>query len=965
MRNTPAHIPVSTYRLQFHERFTLADACALVDYLADLGIGDAYASPLSRSREHSAHGYDVIDHHQIGPELGSEDDLKRWADELNRRRLGLMLDVVPNHMGIDDPHNVWWHDLLENGVGSQFARFFDVDWRPPKEVLRGKVLLPILGDQYGRVLENQEITLVYENQTFQVAYYNRRFPLSPGTWPDVLRGVLDEVTDVLDADNPERMELESIITALDNLPTGDEQDPERIQQRYREKEVARRRFAGLLESSVPIRHGLDRAIKAFNGEPGDPHSFDRLEELLSKQAYRLAYWRVATDEINYRRFFDINELAAIRVEDPEVFESVHELVFRFVERGWVTALRIDHPDGLLDPQQYFQNLQDKFAEIKHRAQGGDQYLPEQPTLYIAVEKILGHDEGLPADWNVAGTTGYDFLNLLNGIFVDRPGAVQLRSNYSRLTGQPMRYLDTLYESKKTILNVSMSSELHVLAWQLDRISEQHRWSRDFTQTSLRRALREVIACFPVYRSYIRPGSAQVSEEDRQHIAMAIRIARRRNPEMSHTFFDFIESVLLLDDPEGLGEDGVRARRQFVLKFQQVTGPVTAKGVEDTAFYRNYPLASLNEVGGEPMALGTTLEQFHRKNTERAAAWPYSMLATATHDTKRGEDVRARLNVLAEIPVEWNDAVCRWLALNEPRRAEVDGAPAPDANEEYLLYQTLVGTWPSAGAIDDAYVERIAQYMGKALKEAKLHTSWLNANQEYDDAVAGFVRDILAAVDFTADMTAFVASIADAGFVNSLAQTLLKIAAPGVPDFYQGTELWDFSLVDPDNRRPVDFELRRAILAEFKTRGANEAELAEELLAAWPDPRLKLYLIWRALDFRRRHADLMLRGSYLPLAIEGDRADHAVAFARERDGRWAVAVAPRLTLPAWRAESERAAGWPLAPWWRGTRVRVPGRLTADLKHVVAGNWIAGASDGAERVFDLADVFDRFPVALLSA
>jgi (1->4)-alpha-D-glucan 1-alpha-D-glucosylmutase len=965
----PDHIPVSTYRLQFGPNLRFAQACELVEYLAALGIGAAYASPLVRAREHSTHGYDVVDHRQIDPALGTDEDFRQLAESLQQHGLGLMMDVVPNHMGIDDPNNLWWQDLLENGRSSVYSNFFDVDWDPPKDALKQKVLLPILGEQYGRALENQELQIVWEDQRLKVAYHERRFPLAPRTWADVLRLALETVAVEMSPDDPDRMELESIATALDNLPPQDECDPELVQQRYREKEVARRRLAALVEISAAIRDALTGALRQLNGRQHDPRSFDRLEQLLSRQPYRLAYWRVATDEINYRRFFDINELAAIRVEDPEVFEAVHALQFEFIRRGWVTALRVDHPDGLLDPQQYFENLQNAYRQL---GQTPDAPPPGPPaSFYIAVEKILAHDETLCAAWPVNGTTGYDFLNLLNGLFVHREGAVRLRQCYARFIDAPSRFADVLYASKKTILNVSMSSELHVLAGQLDRISEQHRWSRDFTRTSLRRALREVIACFPVYRTYIRPGESQPTEDDRRRIATAIRFAKRRNPEMSSAFFDFIASVLLLEDPDGLSDEEIAMRRDFVFKFQQVTGPVTAKGVEDTAFYRDYPLASLNEVGGDPAIPGVSLDQFHRRNIERHSAWPFSMLATATHDTKRGEDTRARLNVLAEMPDEWAEIVAHWSELNASRQIDVDGAMAPDKNEEYLLYQTLLGIWPLTApneATRSALVERILQYLDKAFKEAKVHTSWLNPNQEHDAAVANFARTILdpaQSPEFLHELTRLVDHVASAGFTNSLAQTLIKIAAPGVPDFYQGTELWDFSLVDPDNRRPVDFGARQALLSELDAAAeSNLNETVRGLLAAWPDPRVKVFVVSRALRYRRAHADLFLRGGYVPLNAEGSRAEHVCAFARQHEGRHVVCVTPRFTLAAWReanaSPATGAAGWRPAAWWRGTTLRLPAEMAAECRDCLTERWVGASQD---RAIDVADVLAQFPVALL--
>ncbi len=839
MKSAGHIIPTSTYRLQLPAHLRFDAARDLVPYLAELGIGAAYASPFLMARQGSTHGYDVVDHSQLDPAIGTLEEFGQFADRLRELGMGLVVDIVPNHMGIDDPHNRWWQDVLENGPASTYARYFDIDWNPPKIGLRGKVLLPVLGDQFGRILEDQQLRLAYEDHRFVVRYYERSFPTDPVTCIPILKQAVELVAPVLAADVPERMELESIVTALEHLPARGAVTVETAPERYRETEVARRRLATLQEASGEIRQAIDQAIEQYNGRRGEPASFDQLESLLADQAYRLCYWRVATDEINYRRFFDVDSLAAIRVEDPEVFDAVHQTVLELVRRRWVTGLRIDHADGLLDPAQYLANLAQAVAKALPSdcaaAVNGGPGGAEDGSLYTLVEKILAHDEVLPTDWPIDGTTGYEFLNLVNDLFVDRAGAYALREVYGRFTRIDEPFGQILYESKRLILTASLSAELTMLSHQLDRISEHHRFSRDFTRLSLYRALREVVAYFPVYRTYIRAETGEVSDSDRWRILTAVRIAKRRNPAMSPSFFDFIASVLLLEDPEGLSDEARAERRRWVLKFQQVTGPVTAKGLEDTAFYRYYPLASLNEVGGDPTVPGATLDQFHRRFTERATNWPHALSTTGTHDTKRGEDVRARLNVLAEIPKQWEASVERWHTFNEGSRVELDGAAVPDANEEYLIYQTLVGTWPLETMDADAhhvYVERIVGYLDKALREAKLHTSWLNPYEEYDQAVAGFIRAILAdrKSPFVKDLEKLVRSIADPGFVNSLAQTLIKICAPGVPDFYQGVEFWDFNLVDPDNRRSVDFAAQREALEWLKSRA--EQGLPELRASCW-------------------------------------------------------------------------------------------------------------------------------------
>ncbi|HEX4143607.1 MAG TPA: malto-oligosyltrehalose synthase [Pirellulales bacterium] len=974
MQTAAIDIPSATYRLQLSGHLTFDEVRRLVGYFARLGIGALYFSPFFRARAGSTHGYDVVDPTQIDPSLGTEEQFGQLAEVLRGAGLGLMIDIVPNHMGVDDPNNRWWQDVLANGPGSAFAKYFDIDWNPPKEALRGKVLLPVLGDQFGKVLEERQLQLAYEDERFVLRYFERSFPTDPRTWVAILGRVVDFVSKRLDADVPERMELESIVTAVEHLPPRTAEGAEALQQRAREIEVTRRRLATLVESSSDVRLGVEQAIADFNGQAGDPASFDPLEALVTDQPYRLCHWRVATDEINYRRFFDVDSLAAIRVEEPEVFQAVHEATLRLIERGWVTALRIDHADGLHDPARYLTNLADSVGRAK-AASAAQPAGSDQGRLYTIVEKILGSDESLPADWPVQGTTGYEFLNLLNGLFVDRLGGYALRDKYVRFSGNSTPFADVLHDSKRTILASSLSAELYTLSNALDRISEQHRLSRDFTRLSLFRALREVLACFPVYRTYIRPEEGTVREEDRRRILDAVRVAKRRNPAMSPSFFDFIGSVLLLQNPPGLSDESVAERRRFVYKFQQFTGPVIAKGLEDTAFYRYFPLASLNEVGSDPMIIGTSVEQFHRRTVERSTDWPHSLLATGTHDTKRGEDVRARLNVLSEVPDEWDAAIKRWQEMNANKRKELDGEPAPDANEEYLIYQILVGTWPVAppdGEGRRQYVERIVRYLDKALKESKRHTSWLNPNEEYDEAVASFIRTILGTFDspFTADLNTFVASIANAGFVNSLAQTLVKICTPGVPDFYQGVEFWDFHLVDPDNRQPVDFAARCQALEGLESRAEEDLPgLAAELLAHWPDERLKLLVIWRALGFRKRYRQLF-EGSYLPLVAEGPRKGNIVALARTTPNQWALCVVPRLAAQAWRERKAPAdgrqgeAGWPIAEWWHETVLQLPLDAPRRWRHVISGESMeTSRSADSGQTIDLSQVFHSFPVALL--
>jgi (1->4)-alpha-D-glucan 1-alpha-D-glucosylmutase len=975
-----ARIPVTTYRLQFNNLFTFADAQALVDYFAELGVSCIYSSPILMARPGSQHGYDVVDHTRINPELGTEAEFVTFARELRERDMGILMDVVPNHMCIASPANPWWQDVLENGPSSPYARYFDIDWHPPKESFANKVLLPTLGDQYGRVLENQEIKTTYRGGAFFANYYETSLPLAPRSTTHILQLALVELRKALNDSHPDILELESIITALNNLPARTESDPARVKERRREILVIKRRLSNLVKDSQQARHSVHQALIELNGRRGDPRSFDQLEELLSEQAYRLSYWRVAADEINYRRFFDINELAAVRVEERPVFTAIHEVVFRLLKKGCVMGLRIDHVDGLLDPEKYLRDLQRACAAIMKQSRGAlsadgnggasrasaaDQ---KDKPFYVVVEKILGHDELLRTDWPIYGTTGYEFMNLLNGVFVDTYNGQAFHELYRNFTGTSDSFGKILYDAKKLILKVAMSSELHVLARRLDVISEQHRWSRDFTFNSLQDALSEVIASFPVYRSYIRRTLTSVSADDRLYIKTAIRAAKRRNPGINASIFDFIESVLLLHDPRGLSEEHRTERRNFVMRFQQLTAPVTAKGLDDTAFYRFYPLASLNEVGGEPAIFGVSLERFHSRNQERMEFWPAALSATSTHDTKRGEDVRARINVLSEIPEEWNDAIHLWRELNHDRKTKVAGELAPDGNEEYLIYQTLVGAWPfeemSAEAHNE-FISRIQEYMNKALKEAKLHTSWISSDEDYERAVREFIGGILDPDErnqFLREFAPFQKRVARAGIFNSLSQTLLKITAPGVPDFYQGTEVWNLSLVDPDNRRPVNYEHNRGLLDSIKA-GEEEspATLVDELTRQPEDARLKLYLTRRALRFRLKERELFAAGDYVALRALGARARHVISFARRLQAKEAIVIAGRFFT--------RLCGARQLPVgtraWRDTVVLLGDKVAVGTiyRDALTGRRFRAVDYNGTSALILLDVLAHLPVALL--
>jgi (1->4)-alpha-D-glucan 1-alpha-D-glucosylmutase len=974
--NRPRFVPISTYRLQVHGGFRLTTAAEVVPYLDDLGVAACYTSPYFTAAAGSTHGYDVCNHNEINPELGGDAAHRRFVEAIARHRLGHIVDFVPNHMGIGAGGNAWWRDVLENGPSSPAAKFFDIEWAPIKTELFAKLLLPILGDQYGQVLERGELRLEFRDGALALRYFEHDLPVNPRQAPRVYRRAVDPLTAELGADSPYVHEFLSILASLENMPAYTEQSPDLIAERQREKEVARARLARLVaESPIVLRHITD-AIEIANGTPGDPSSFDALHALLEAQAYRLSYWRAASHEINYRRFFDVNTLAGLRVEEPEVFEATHVLLARLLREGSVQGVRVDHPDGLFDPRKYFDMLQ----ALDRRPLEGETGDPL--PFYVLAEKILSGREILPASWAVHGTTGYDFLNDLNGLLIDPAQGRRLRRIYGKLTGQLDAFDDVLYATKQLIMTTAMSSELNVLAHMLDRIGESNRKSRDFTLESLRDVIREVVACFPVYRTYVDDSGWTAA--DRAVVEQAIGRARRRNPAMESSLFDSFREVVLPRDPADqsppppVGErrsggqyppadaGEITARRLFAMKLQQYTGPVQAKGLEDTAFYRYNVLVSVNEVGGDPSRIGRPLEDFHAANARRASDWPFDMLTTATHDTKLGEDVRARINVLSEVPDEWGREASKWMRINRSHRQIVDGDPAPDRNDEYRLYQVLVGAWPielppNATSAPKEFVDRISAYMLKAVREAKVHTSWLTTNAAYEEALTGFVERILGesgGPKFLPAFLPFQQRIARLAVVNSLSQVVLKLGSPGVPDFYQGTELWDLSLVDPDNRRPVDFDRRREMLAAL----GREADPGE-MLDSWQDGRIKLFVTHRGLQARREHPDVFVGGAYHPLVVETSVPADSVAFARTSGRDAVLVVAPRLcaTLPG--AEPQFPLG---GERWKTSRVLLPDELRdRTFRDVFTGAEIKPMITADRGWFFLGQAFQTLPVAMLKA
>jgi (1->4)-alpha-D-glucan 1-alpha-D-glucosylmutase len=938
-----ATIPRATYRIQFHAGFRLVDAEAVVPYLARLGVSHLYASPLLAARRGSTHGYDIVDHETLNPELGTRAELERLVARLRDHGMGLVLDIVPNHMGIG-ADNEWWRDVLEHGPASQRAEYFDIDWHPAKPELAGRVLLPVLGDHYGAVLDRGELSAELDaaSGTLRVGYYEASFPVDPATYPDVLGTAPEALARDLAAEPDVLARFQSLLTAFTKLPPRSATDAASRAERARDGALHRATLAELLARSPAL-------ARAVGGRVAGLGAAGALHPLLERQAYRLAFWRTAADEINYRRFFDVNDLAGLRQEEPRVFEATHRLIAELVGRRLLDGLRIDHPDGLRDPAGYYARLAARMADALGRTAG------RAPPVYVLAEKILQPWERLPESWQVHGTTGYDFAPLATGWFTHAPAEPAMARTYAQFTGLHQDIDDELYAAKKLVMATALGSELTVLGHRLNRVSEADVHTRDYTLNALRQALAEVAACFPVYRTYVTPAGA--GEDDRRYVDWAIAQAERRSGAVDRSVFSFLRRVLLLEDVGSLPPDARRDAIAVAMRFQQFTAPLMAKGLEDTVMYRHHPLVALNEVGGNPRRYHASTASLHKANAERARSWPHSMLATSTHDTKRAEDVRARLCVLTEFADEWRARVQRWAKLNGRRKRRSRGVPPrPGPRIEYLLYQTLVGTWPVADVDLAAYRARIQAYALKAVREAKTHTSWVNPDLEYEAALGTFIDALLpdGGGPFLADLEPFARRIAWFGALASLSQQLLKLTAPGVPDLYQGTELLDLSLVDPDNRRPVDYAARERLLASVEA-GSRDVG---RLLADPCDGRAKLHLTARTLALRAAHAAAFTDGAYLPLDVRGAREAHVIAFARRAGPDTVIAVATR-----WHATlTERATRLPCGPdTWGETHAVVPdGPRT--WRDAYTGARVAAGPGGT---LPLATVLGTWPVALLAA
>jgi (1->4)-alpha-D-glucan 1-alpha-D-glucosylmutase len=937
-------IPVSTYRLQFNQDLRFNDVTKLIPYLHTLGITDIYASPLLQAKRGSTHGYDVTDPSHLNPELGTDEEFDAMVHSLQQHEMGLLLDIVPNHMAANS-ENPWWMDLLEDGARSTFAAHFDVDWHPPARSLENRVLLPILGRPYGQALEGRELMLSYSQSGFFLNYFDFTLPIAPRSYARILGYRQDRLRRALGPESPAWQEFQGILAAVALIPGPSVPPTEAPGERRQHRGLIKERLWRLYTTSPEVKRFVDSNVRLFSGRKGVPSTFLLLDQLLNDQAYELAFWLTANEEINYRRFFTISDLVGIRIDDSITFDNVHAVVLRLATKGLVTGFRIDHIDGLRDPLGYLRRLQEKTHPAENNSRLKD--------FYVVVEKILSPGESLPSEWPVHGTTGYDFMNAVNNIFVDPTNLPALENTYSEFISERISYLDLAYRKKKQVMQSLLAVEMRSLGRYLSVLAEQDRYARELSREQLTRTLIETTACLEPYRTYVR--GFDVKPQDRTAILNALNEAKRRNPSIEPAYFSFLQEVLLLEPGPHLLPEQREARLLFMMTWQQFTGPITAKGVEDSALYVYNRLVSLNEVGGCPQCSDVSKNGFDSFLHQRHKKWPFAMNTTMTHDAKRSEDVRARINVLSEIPDEWDKCLNQWSLWNDPKCQIVKGVRAPERNEEILLYQILLGSWPMGAPACQCYTRRIQDFMVKAVREAMVHTRWTVPNIDHEQALTEFVGKILEdseGNEFLADFKIFAAKIAYHGALNSLSQLVLKLASPGVADFYQGTELWDLRLVDPDNRNAVDFQLRDRMLADLR----EKTRSAKELTTAWQDGRIKMYVTQRGLLTRRDHAALFLKGDYISLEAQGPKRDCVIAIARRHRGEWCIVAAPRFTTRLSTSSSYNQ----LWEGWEDTSIVLPKEIPQ--------RWVDVFSDKAEREIQnstvlVSELLREFPVAML--
>ncbi|MDP8262526.1 MAG: malto-oligosyltrehalose synthase [Candidatus Ancaeobacter aquaticus] len=924
-------VPESTYRLQFMPSYGFRKHLEIVSYLSDLGFSDVYASPIFKAKTGSTHGYDVTNPNQINPELGTPEDFAQLVKKVKELNMGWLQDIVPNHMAYDG-ENEMLMDVLENGKSSPYYTYFDIDWGHPYLSIRGRLLAPFLGKFYAECLRDGEIKMGYDQQGLCVRYYELKFPLKIESYAKVLLQEIKMLEESLGENNPVFIKFVGTIH-LFKAPSHTSE----LQKRYSNIKYAKKMLWELYTSNEKIKKYIDYTIRTFNGKKGDFDSLELLDKLLSEQYYRLSFWKVANEEINYRRFFSINGLISLRVEDQEVFENTHALIFKLIKDGTFTGLRVDHIDGLYDPTAYVQKLKKKCD-----------------NTFVVVEKILDFDEALPSFWPIQGTSGYEFMNMVNELFCYHKNEKKSSSIYSKFIDADMQYERLVADKKRLIIGKHMAGNIDNIAHQMNKISSKDKYGIDITLYGLKRALVEFMAMFPVYRTYISVD--EFSDADQHYIKEAARKATDSNPGLYYEL-KFIEKFFLFGLENNISDADRQNWARFVMNFQQFTGPLMAKGFEDTTLYIYNRLISLNEVGGDPGIFGVSEKSFHEFNSKRAARWPHSINATSTHDVKRGEDIRARINVLSEIPKEWEQAVKLWAENNKGKKITVKGRKVPDKNDEYFFYQTLVGSYPEAEDGLDDYIKRVKEYSIKAVREAKVHTAWLKPDNEYESAYISFIESVLKPStdnQFLKHFLPFQQKVAHYGRLNSLSQTVLKMTTPGIPDFYQGTELWDLNFVDPDNRRSVDYKKRMGLLRDIQKKEKNKvSQLIQELLCAMCDGKVKQYVVYRALRARKELKDLFQKGSYMPLDVEGARKEHIVAFTRRHNDRWVIIIVPRF-LVSLVNKGEIPLGNKI---WKDTAINL---------NNMPGQWHNVFTDKAISIKDVltvGEVLSEFPVAIL--
>ena len=915
------HIPTSTYRIQFHSEFNFNKAIEIITYLADLGVGDLYASPIFKASKGSTHGYDVVDPTILNPELGTESDFNDLTTQIQQHQMGWLQDIVPNHMAYDS-QNLWLMDVLENGRDSEFFDFFDIHWNQAYEEMEGRVLAPMLGDFYANALERGEIQLDYQDKNLLIDYFGLKLPLRIESYITFITHNLGRLAREIGRQHPDFIKFLGILYLLKNIPE-ETKGKERLDQINFVKSL----LWEIYTENSNVEQFIQNNLKEFNGEVGRSESFDLLDRLLNQQFYRLSFWKVGAEEINYRRFFTVNELISVKVEELKVFKKTHELISRLVAENKFKGVRIDHIDGLYDPAQYLTRLRETLGEA-----------------YVTVEKILELNEDLPPNWQIQGTSGYEFLNYVNGIFCYSKHERKFSKIYSSFTGLNYKYEDLVYEKKGLILEKNLAGDLENLVQILKRIASHTREGSDFTVYGLRKALFEVLVLFPVYRTYVDENG--ISDTDEKYVIQTIKAAKKKAPLLINEL-DFIQKILLLEYEDFRSKTQREEWLHFVMRSQQLTGPLMAKGVEDTLLYVYNRLLSLNEVGGNPSHFGIELDLFHQFNRDKVANWQHGMNTTATHDTKRGEDVRARLNVLSEIPQEWSQQVNSWREINQTYKQE----GMPDTNDEYLLYQTLLGTYPFEENELADFPDRIKDYILKAVREAKVYTAWLRPDEEYEQAFLNFIdRCLKDKSDFLQQLRPWQQKIAEYGIYNSLSQVLIKNTAPGVPDLYQGAELWELSLVDPDNRRPVDYQKRREFLQDIKNQSSqNILQLIKELIATKENGKIKLFLTHQLLTARKKYSELFQNGDYQEIEVTGEHQDSIVAFSRNYGDKTIVAIAPRF-LTRIIKPGQLPLGMQV---WSDTNLKLTDR---DWHNLIDGQTIAGETA-------VGKILQNFPVALL--